>query len=198
MKFYLDIDSYALLRAPYDRQASGLVEVKRGDQSLFEVYFVRNGQLLSGQAPATLQFGCKEPGKYDAPAIVYQETWLPSQPATAAAEVAAGAVTRILWFDAGRDYETPPLITINGDGSGATALAEIFGGSLSRIILTAPGTGYTAPPSITIEPPPLKFTAAISFDTAPLNSLFAIDQNAANDAPFIDLMAEFTWGFARK
>jgi autotransporter-associated beta strand protein len=51
----------------------------------------------------------------------------------------------------GGGYIEAPVVTVNGDGSGATAVANIdAGGNLTGITITNPGNGYTTPPSFAL------------------------------------------------
>lgn len=45
--------------------------------------------------------------------------------------------------DGGAGYVTAPVVTIQGDGTGATAVAQIAGGRVVQINPLTPGTGYT-------------------------------------------------------
>lgn len=64
----------------------------------------------------------------------------------------------------GRDYaaDSPPLVTISGDGTGAKAIARVVDGEVDAIIITKPGWGYTAatiaiastPPTVVCTPDP--------------------------------------------
>jgi hypothetical protein len=46
--------------------------------------------------------------------------------------------------DGGSGYITEPVVTIQGDGSGATAVATIVNGSVVKVTVTNPGTEYTS------------------------------------------------------
>lgn len=52
---------------------------------------------------------------------------------------------------AGSDYLTEPLITLNGDGTGAEATSTISNGEVSQIVINSEGTGYSAVPDVEIE-----------------------------------------------
>jgi hypothetical protein len=122
MRFVIDLDSLEVIESATDRRKVSQVEGKRGDDSPFEVIFVRTGVAEELAGSTVLTFGAKKEGKYDAAAVVLENGFTLS-------------------------------------GSGTTAV-------------------YSGNPS---------------FNTAALNALFLIDANDANDPPYVDLMAEFTW-----
>ena len=194
MLFTIDLDSLQVIKSASDKSSVTSVEGKRGDDSPFEVVFVRNGVAESLATSSVLTFGAKQAGKYDADAVVIDDTFAASVQATASATVASGAVTTIAVGTAGTHYTSAPTVTITGGGgTGATAVATIAGGVVTGIAVTAAGTGYSTAPTVTLAAPPPKYTASPSFNTVALNAIFLIDGNDANDVPYVDLMAEFTW-----
>lgn len=72
--------------------------------------------------------------------------------ATAHAILTAGVVTSIVLDNPGFGYKTAPVITINGDGTGAGATAVLeTSGVVDSIIITNSGANYTTPPTITLS-----------------------------------------------
>lgn len=122
MLFTIDLDTLELIASATDRRRVSMVEAKRGDDTPFEVQFVRGGVAEELAESSVLTFGAKEEGEYDSDAVVLEDGFALS-------------------------------------GSGSTA----------------------------------KYIASPSFNTEELNALFQIDADLANDPPFVDLMAEFTW-----
>ena len=59
-------------------------------------------------------------------------------------------VTGIASFTGGAGYIDTPLVTVQGDGTGATAVATVAGGVVTGITITNPGVGYTAAPTFTV------------------------------------------------
>jgi hypothetical protein len=62
-----------------------------------------------------------------------------------------GAIEVVQVTSGGSGYASAPIVTIDGDGTGATATAVLVANSVSSVIITSPGSGYT--------------TATISFDS---------------------------------
>ena len=60
-------------------------------------------------------------------------------------------VENIAVLNPGFGYQSPPTVTILGDGTGATATAVISGGTIQRIVVDSPGNGYTSA-VVTITP----------------------------------------------
>lgn len=52
-------------------------------------------------------------------------------------------IDRILVVDSGRNYTSPPTVTITGDGNGATATANIVNGRVESIQVTNKGSTYS-------------------------------------------------------
>lgn len=52
-------------------------------------------------------------------------------------------VDEIIVVNSGRDYKSPPTVTITGDGTGATATANIVNGRVESIQVTNKGSTYT-------------------------------------------------------
>ncbi len=200
MRFYLDLDTLALVTSPTDNRQVYAVESKRGDSTPIEVIFVRAGIPSTLAAGSTLTFGAKEAGKYDGSAVIMDGTFEAS-PATCATATAAissaspttGEVTEISIVDGGIGYESSPSVTISGTGSGATATASITDGVISAITLTQSGSGYSTAPTVSITAPSTKYSATPSLNTGALNALFMLDGDTSNDVPYVDLMAEFSW-----
>jgi hypothetical protein len=122
MRFVIDLDSLELIQSASDRRRVSQVEGKRGDDSPFEVSFVRSGVAEELPALTVLTFGAKQTGKYDVSPVVLHNDF------------------------------------------------------------TLSGTGITA-----------KYLGNPSYSTVGLDALFNIDDDAENDVPFVDLMAEFSW-----
>ncbi|MCP5534383.1 MAG: hypothetical protein H7A48_14530 [Akkermansiaceae bacterium] len=122
MLFTIDLDTLELIASASDRRRVSQVEGKRGDDTPFEVQFVRGGVAEELAESSVLTFGAKEEGEYDSDAVVLEDGFALS-------------------------------------GSGSTA----------------------------------KYIASPSFNTEELNAIFQIDADPANDPPFVDLMAEFSW-----
>lgn len=72
MRFVIDLDSLELIESTTDRRRVLQVEGKRGDDSPFEVIFVRGGVAEELAASTVLTFGAKQEGKYDAAAVVLE------------------------------------------------------------------------------------------------------------------------------
>ena len=70
MRFVIDLNTLDVINSETDRNRVTMVEGKRGDDSPFEVVFVRNGVVEELDGPPTLTFGAKPSGKYDAAAVV--------------------------------------------------------------------------------------------------------------------------------
>ena len=60
-------------------------------------------------------------------------------------------VESISVLNPGFGYQSPPTVTILGDGTGATATAIISGGTIQSIVIDSPGSGYTSA-VVTITP----------------------------------------------
>lgn len=72
--------------------------------------------------------------------------------ASASVTISGGNVTDINLITGGSKYYIPPVITIDGDGTGAKATALLTGtGQISSIAVTNGGTGYTTA-TVTITP----------------------------------------------
>jgi photosystem II stability/assembly factor-like uncharacterized protein len=72
MRFVIDLDSLEVIESASDRRKVTQVEGKRGDDSPFEVVFVRNGVAEELAASSELTFGAKQEGRYDAAAVVLE------------------------------------------------------------------------------------------------------------------------------
>lgn len=57
---------------------------------------------------------------------------------------ATNGVESISVLNPGFGYQSPPTVTIMGDGTGATATAVISGGTIQSITVDTPGSGYTS------------------------------------------------------
>jgi hypothetical protein len=73
MRFVIDLDSLELIESATDRRRVAQVEGKRGDDSPFEVAFVRSGVAEELAASTVLTFGAKQEGKYDSAAVVLED-----------------------------------------------------------------------------------------------------------------------------
>lgn len=60
------------------------------------------------------------------------------------------SVVEILISDSGEQYNTPPKVLIEGNGTGAAAQAYISNGRVSGIQVTNTGNGYTSAPTVTL------------------------------------------------
>jgi hypothetical protein len=76
MRHVIDLDYLDTIYGENDRRAVRLIEVKRGDKTQFEVMFVREGVRQSLPEGAQLSFGCKAQGKYDGPALVFEDAFV--------------------------------------------------------------------------------------------------------------------------
>jgi hypothetical protein len=72
-------------------------------------------------------------------------------------KVDAGKIRDLEIVDGGVDYTLPPLITIDGDGTGAAAHAVISGGEIVDVIMDNLGDGYTYA-FVNVTPDPLDVT----------------------------------------
>lgn len=61
---------------------------------------------------------------------------------------ASYSVVDIQIADAGADYITPPIVRIEGNGTGASAIAYVVNGRVSKIKVTDVGYGYTKTPIV--------------------------------------------------
>lgn len=75
MLFIIDLDLQAVIYSSADRRAVALVEGKRGDDSTFELAFVRNGTAEALPAGFVITFGAKQAMKYDGPAAVLHDAF---------------------------------------------------------------------------------------------------------------------------
>lgn len=73
-------------------------------------------------------------------------------PATATASISNGAVSQINIVSGGSGYESTPIVTITGDGTGATAQAIVVNGIVVSVSVTNGGSGYTTA-TVTISAP---------------------------------------------
>jgi hypothetical protein len=194
MLFVIDLDDLKLVKAVSDKSPVALVEGKRGDETSFEVVFVRNGSPQSIPSDAVLTFGAKMAGRYDAEPVILFDDFEKNTRGTATASVTDGKVTSISVVNGGSYYQTEPAISIFGAGTGASAIAQIVDGVVDSIIVTNEGTGYTSAPTIIIDAPDPRYVGSPNLNTEALNDLFQIDGDDENDPAFVDLMAEFTWG----
>lgn len=61
-----------------------------------------------------------------------------------------GYISDVVVTNGGREYTTPPIITVTGgEGTGANLVAQISGGSVTGVVINNPGTGYQIAPKLT-------------------------------------------------
>jgi hypothetical protein len=89
MRFVIDLDSLAVIESTSDRRMVSMVEGKRGDDSPFEVIFVRTGVAEQLAISSVLTFGAKQAGKYDGTAVVLNSDFALSGSGTTAKYLAS-------------------------------------------------------------------------------------------------------------
>jgi len=92
-----------------------------------------------------LQQGTFLSGIYNTPSFSYNDpTGTISDVYIQEIPSSTSGIQSISVINPGYGYQTPPTVTINGDGSGATATAVLNGnGSIKEIVVVTPGSGYT-------------------------------------------------------
>lgn len=89
MLFVIDLDSLELIQAATDKSPVVSVQGKRGDETPFEVIFVRNGVAEELATSSVLTFGAKQAGKYDAGVVVLSSDFTLSGTGTSAKYLAS-------------------------------------------------------------------------------------------------------------
>ena len=88
----------------------------------------------------------------------------PGETATATASLVNGFVVGVTVNDGGSGYTSPPVVTINGNGTGATATAVVDAGVVTAINIDTTGSGYTEA-TVTVADPPAPFVVNYSGGT---------------------------------
>ena len=111
MKAYIDLDSLTLVSSESNLNAVSGINLRRGDNTNLDVYFVQGGSVVSLGTGATVRFAAKEDGKFDAPLILSGST---------------GSVTSTgSWFyRIALDCNTSELNTLLGFNSGSTTFSS--------------------------------------------------------------------------
>jgi hypothetical protein len=135
MRFVIDLDSLELIESATDRRRVSLVEGKRGDDAPFEVIFVRSGVAEELAASSVLTFGAKQENKYDANAVVLDDSFAKSGSGTAAKYLAnpsfnTTALNALFAIDA-NDTNDPPYVDLMAEfawqvGTGAPTSTKTF------------------------------------------------------------------------
>ena len=135
MRFVIDLDSLELIESATDRRRVTQVEGKRGDDSPFEVVFVRSGVAEELAASTVLTFGAKQEGKYDAAAVVLENGFALSGTGTTAKYSAnpsfnTAALNALFLIDA-NDANDPAYIDLMAEftwqiGAGAPTSTKTF------------------------------------------------------------------------
>lgn len=101
--------------------------------------------------------------------------------------LASGFVSGITLTNGGSGYNSVPLVTISGPGTGASAFASVQNGIVTGINLVNAGINYTSTPTITITPTSAGGTGATA--TANVTSFnFIQSQNAGYDTSYIEYL----------
>ena len=111
MKVYVDLDALQLVGSSSNLNPVTGINLRRGDNTNVDVYFVQAGSVVSLGTGATVRFAAKEDGKYDAPLILSGST---------------GSVTSSgNWFyRVALDCNTTELNTLLGFNSGSTTFSS--------------------------------------------------------------------------
>lgn len=135
MRFVIDLDSLELIESATDRRRVTQVEGKRGDDSPFEVVFVRSGVAEELAASTVLTFGAKQEGKYDAAAVVLENGFALSGSGTTAKYSAnpsfnTAALNALFLIDA-NDANDPAYVDLMAEftwqiGAGAPTSTKTF------------------------------------------------------------------------
>lgn len=121
MLFYIDLDLLEVIETATDQRRVAQREIQRGDNTPFEVRFVRNGIQEALPAGTTLTFCAKADLKFDGPAIILQSAFTLTGAGVTAAYVASVAadtapLNALLNVDA-TDTNDLPLIDLMGEFS---------------------------------------------------------------------------------
>ncbi len=135
MRFVIDLDSLELIESATDRRRVAFVEGKRGDDAPFEVIFVRSGVAEELAASSVLTFGAREENKYDANAVVLDDTFAKSGSGTSAKYLASpsfntAGLNALFAIDAD-DSNDPPYVDLMAEfswavGTGAPTSTKTF------------------------------------------------------------------------
>jgi hypothetical protein len=135
MRFVIDLDSLELIESATDRRRVTQVEGKRGDDSPFEVVFVRSGVAEELAGSTVLTFGAKQEGKYDAAAVVLEDGFALSGSGTTAKYSAnpsfnTAALNALFLIDA-NDANDPAYVDLMAEftwqiGAGAPTSTKTF------------------------------------------------------------------------
>lgn len=162
MRFVIDLDSLELIAAANDRNAVVQVQGKRGDNSPFEVIFVRSGVAEELATSSVLTFGAKEAGKYDGTAVILDASFSKSGTGTAAKYLATPsfnttALNALFLIDANTSND-PAYIDLMAEftwqvGAGAPTSTKTFSLRVHNDVLRdgeatpTPATAAVSPPS---------------------------------------------------
>lgn len=104
--------------------------------------------------------------------------------ATATAQIVNGFIVGAIITDAGCGYTNPPLVMIQGGGSGATATAVISNGVVVGLNITDAGSGYSTnpPPRIVIASPPFEPTVSIRISKVKVTQNIVLGRNYVLEA----------------
>lgn len=153
MRLNIDLDQLALVESATNSRTIAGIAAKRGDNFPVELVFLRGGVETRLPTGSAIVFAAKENLKFDADAVVYEDSFAAPTTATATATIGSDAVASIAVTSGGGGYTVAPKVTISGGGgSGAAAEAEITNGVVTGITVTNGGSGYTSAPSVTITP----------------------------------------------
>jgi hypothetical protein len=119
----------------------------------------------------------------------------PGEQATATAVLANGFVIGVTVTNGGEGYVEPPVVTIEGIGTGATATAVVEDGVITAINVNATGSGYTSA-TVTIAEPPAPYvvnydagTVSVTYETAPSAGAEILATYEANDSSIAGALA---------
>jgi hypothetical protein len=125
----------------------------------------------------------------------------PGEQATATAVLANGFVIGVTVTNGGEGYVEPPVVTIEGLGTGATATAVVEDGVITAINVDATGSGYTSA-TVTIAEPPAPYVVdydagavSVTYETAPAAGTEILATYEANDSSIVGALsaAEAHW-----
>ena len=98
-------------------------------------------------------------------------------------ENSVGGVTVV---DGGSNYQYPPIVTIEGNGTGAAAVAELRNGSIFKITVLSSGSGYTNA-TVTITPDPRDNTGSGGSATVVFNTSINPEERTKNLLSYKDI-----------
>ena len=135
MRFVIDLDTLELIASATARQAIAQVQGKRGDETPFEVSFVRAGVAEELAGSTVLTFGAKPFGKYDAGAVVLNSDFTLSGTGTTAKYLASPSFNTAelndLYLIDADDSNDPAYVDLMAEftwqiGSGAPTSTKTF------------------------------------------------------------------------